>query len=299
MEMSSLQHDPWSPGASRAREQLLEHQLLGEIVRRMLLAGRRCEVLKAEFDASGHDVVIESDGVLRHVQLKAMRADGRRADVNIHTALADKPSGCVIWMLVDPATLTASEYLWFGGAPGEPLPALGDRAVRHSKADACGIKAVRPDLRSVRHSQFSRLAGLDALVERLFGTGLQRDIGRLRRHLREQPLVLANAPAWLAHAQAGRFEALPERLDEDALVQFARLVDGYALSGFPAPSPEATNWAGRVMVEPSPTPSELWAAIFLQCRRFRLEGREASADQRAELETTYSRLRSFLNQSYN
>lgn len=297
MEMSSLQIDPWSAGASRAREQLLEHQLLGEIVRRMLLAGRRCEVLRAEFDASGHDVVLESDGVLRHVQLKAMRADGRRADVNIHTALADKPSGCVIWMLVDPSTLTASAFLWFGGAPGEPLPDLGCRSVRHTKGDATGAKAVRPDLRLVRRSQFERLATYDALVDRLFGTALQRDIGRLRRHLQQQPLVPGDAPAWLAHAQAGRFESLPDRLDDEALVQFAHLVDGYVLPSHPSPSPAAAAWIDQVMEDPVAMPSDLWAAMFLQHRRLRLEGREASREEATRLEASYCRLQSFLSRA--
>lgn len=297
MEMSSLQVDPWSAEASRAREQLLEYQLLGEIVRRMLLAGRRCEVLRAEFDASGHDVVLESDGVLRHVQLKAMRADGRRADVNIHTALADKPSGCVIWMLVDPATLTASAFLWFGGAPGEPLPDLGHRAVRHTKGDATGAKAVRPDLRLVRRSQFERVATYDALTDRLFGTALQRDIGRLRRHLKQQPLVPGDAPAWLAHAQVGRFESLPDRLGDDALVQFAHLVDGYVLSSHPSPSPAAAAWIDQVMDDPGAMPSALWAAMFLQHRRLKLEGREASREEAARLEASYGRLQSLLSRS--
>lgn len=294
MEMRRLQVDPWSAGASRAREQLLEHQFLGEIVRRMLLVGRRCEVLRAEFDASGHDVVLESDGVLRHVQLKAMRADGRRADVNIHTALADKPSGCVIWILVDPATLTATEFLWFGGAPGDPLPDLGDRPVRHAKGDATGAKAVRPDLREVRRSQFERVSGHEMLIERLFGTTAQRDVRRLRRHLRQQPLVPADAPAWLAHAQAGRFETLPDLLDHDGLIAFAHLVDGYALSGHPAPSPDATEWTGRVMDDSKAKPGDLWAAMFLAFRRLRLEGDETSSADAARLETTYGRLQSLL-----
>jgi hypothetical protein len=294
MEMSRLHVDPWSAGASRAREQLLEHQLLGEIVRRMLLTGRRCEVLRAEFDASGHDVVLESDGVLRHVQLKAMRADGRRAAVNIHTALADKPSGCVIWMLVDPATLTTTEFLWFGSAPGKSLPGLGDRPVKHAKGDATGAKAVRPDLRKVRRSQFERVADQEVLIERLFGTPLQRDIGSLRRHLRQQPLVSADAPGWLAHAQAGRFETLPDTLNQDELIAFAHLVDGYALSEHTAPSPDAAEWASQVMNDPEARPGDLWAAMLLEFRRLRLEGGETSSADAAKLEATYGRLQSLL-----
>lgn len=286
MEMSSLQIDSWASGASVEREKLFERQLIGEIVRRMLLRGRRCEVLRAEFDASGHDVLLESDGVSRHVQLKAMRNDGRRMHVGIHTALAAKPSGCVIWMLVDPASLTTSGFLWFGGRPGEPLPSLGDKVVKHTKANADGLKTERPGLREVRRSRFETLRDIDQLIERLFGTSVERDVLRLKRHLRQQPLAPADGPAWIAHLQAGRFEAFPERLDDDSQIALAHLVDGYALMGLSGPADAkavvapvlaALNTADAVL------PSNLWAAMFLEHRRLRFEGRAPSGEESKRL----------------
>lgn len=294
MEMSSLQIDPWASGASVEREKLFERQLIGEIVRRMLLRGRRCEVLRAEFDASGHDVLLESDGVSRHVQLKAMRGDGRRMDVNIHTALAAKPSGCVIWMLVDPANLTTTGFLWFGGRPGEPLPPLGDRVVKHTKANADGVKTDRPGLREVRRSRFEKLQDIDQLIERLFGTAVEQDLLRLKRHLRQQPLTPANGPAWMAHLQAGRFEAFPERLDDDGQIALAHLVDGYALMGLSGPA-EAEAIVAAVLAamdtDDAIFPSNLWAAMFLEHRRLRFEGREPIDEERERLQQMEAGLR--------
>lgn len=286
MEMSSLQIDPWASGASVEREKLFERQLIGEIVRHMLLRGRHCEVLRAEFDASGHDVLLESDGVSRHVQLKAMRDDGRRMDVNIHTALAAKPSGCVIWMKVDPASLTTSGFLWFGGRPGEPLPSLGDKVVKHTKANADGRKTERPGLREVRRSRFETLRDIDQLIERLFGTAIEQDVLRLKLHLRQQSLAPANAPAWTAHLQAGRFEAFPERLDDDGQITLAHLVDGYALMGLSGP-PEAEAVVAPVLAALDTAeailPSHLWAAMFLEHRRLRFEGRGPNDEERGQL----------------
>lgn len=287
MEISSLQIDPWAPGASVEREKLFERQLIGEIVRRMLLQGRRCEVLRAEFDVSGHDVLLESDGVSRHVQLKAMRNDGRRTDVSIHTALAAKPSGCVIWMLVDPASLTMSGFLWFGGRPGEPLPSLGDRVVKHTKANAAGLKTERPGLREVRRSRFETLRDIDQLIERLFGTSVERDVLRLKVHLRQQPLAPADGPAWTAHLQAGRFDAFPERLDDDGQITLAHLVDGYALMGLTGPA-EAKDVVAPVLAALDTAdaiiPSNLWAAMFLEHRRLRFERRGPSDEERERLQ---------------
>lgn len=280
--MSSLQIDAWASGASVEREKLFERQLIGEIVRRMLLQGRRCEVLRAEFDASGHDVLLESDGVSRHVQLKAMRDDGRRMYVNIHTALARKPSGCVIWMKVDPASLTTSGFLWFGGRPGEPLPSLGDKVVKHTKANAAGLKTERPGLREVRRSRFETLRDIDKLIERLFGTSVERDVLRLKVHLRQQPLAPADGPAWTAHLQAGRFEAFPEKLDEDGQITLAHLVDGYALMGLSGPA-EANTVVTPVQAALDTAaailPSNLWAAMFMEHRRLRFEGRGPSGEE--------------------
>lgn len=87
--------DPWSPHQSTRREKLMEHVFLGELLRALLRAGRRCEVLRAETDTSGYDLVIEVDGRLRHVQLKTMRSDGKRRNVDLHLGLAAKPAGCV------------------------------------------------------------------------------------------------------------------------------------------------------------------------------------------------------------
>jgi hypothetical protein len=57
---------------SSLREKLLEHVFIGELLRCLWRSGRRdIEVLRAEIDASGYDLVLECNGVLRHVQFKS------------------------------------------------------------------------------------------------------------------------------------------------------------------------------------------------------------------------------------
>ncbi len=64
--------------------------------------------------------------------------------------MAAKPSGCVIWVYFDEETLEMGPFLFFGGAAGEPLPSLeGMRVARHSKGNAEGFKAERPEIREV------------------------------------------------------------------------------------------------------------------------------------------------------
>lgn len=288
--------DPWSGGAAKSREQMLEHQFLAELTRTLMRQGHRCEVLRAEFDGSGHDVVLECDGVIRHVQLKAMRSDGKRRDVNIHVDLAAKPSGCVIWMLVDPETLLIEGYRWFGGAPGEPLPPLGDRVVRHSRANAQGQKAERPDLREAPKSAFVAIPTMEALIERLFGDEQGRDVVHLRSHLGRQPALPASAPLWLRLAQRGVFDALPDHLGEQEMIDFSHLVDGYALA-----APGDGEEVQQMLAKPRPDladlpdrPSDLWAAMFMEHRRLRFGQDELTANQQDWFAGVYSRLRQLL-----
>lgn len=292
--MQTQPFDPWSPHASVLREKALEHLFLGDLTRSLLRAGRRCEVLRAEFDGSGYDVALEEDGIIRHVQLKAMRADGKRAHVDVHVDLAAKPSGCVIWMLIDPLTFATSGYLWFGGEPGHPLPPLGDRAGRHAKADSQGRKAERPRLRRLARGSFSSLETMDELVLRLFGDERQRDLLKLRRHLAAQPSPPASAPDWLRIVRAGIFDAMPVGPADEELVEFAHLVDGYALAGLQRPEDIQRALSGRTRrpLGNEMLPSHLWAAMFIEHRRLRFGDREPNGEQRAWLRSAYANLRS-------
>lgn len=156
---------------SSYREMVLEHLLVGEILRYAWSHQLpRIELLKGQVDNSGYDIVLESNGIVRHVQLKASHSRAATAGVNINVELAQKPSGCVIWIFFHPTTLAFDRFLWFGGAPGEKLGCLeGFRIGRHSKGNAQGIKAERPAIRVLPRAAFEPLQSIDAVVQRLFG----------------------------------------------------------------------------------------------------------------------------------
>ena len=156
---------------SSLRESLIEHLFIGELLRHLWLRGPvPAEVLKPQVDAAGYDVAIECLGVLRHIQLKASSTTARTARQKIHVALAEKPSGCVIWVQFDPATLQLGPFLFFGGGPGSPLPSLEDfKVAKHTKADTQGVKAERPNLRQVPKGQFEMLTSIGDVADALFG----------------------------------------------------------------------------------------------------------------------------------
>src|SRR5690348_14610471 len=112
--------------ASSLKEKIIDHLFVGGLLRVLWRAGRRrVEVLRAEVDCAGYDLMVETDGIARHIQLKSSYRGAKTAVVPINMSLAQKPSGCVLWVQFDPKTLDLGPFHWFGGAPGEPLPPLG------------------------------------------------------------------------------------------------------------------------------------------------------------------------------
>jgi hypothetical protein len=249
-------------------EQVLEYQFLGMLSAELLRRGMRFEVLRGDFDLNGHDVVIEAGGIMRHIQLKGMAAGGKTRRVPINTRLQAKPSGCVVWMTYDPDSLEITGLRWFGGAPGERLPALGDRVARHTRANREGLKGERPHIRILPASRFVDVPDAAAMADRLFGAA---EHAILRKHLAEcgEP-----ASGWLRAVQAGNFAAIPADLRWAQSIAFAHLVHGYDLAeelglGNPftyaerqlAAAKEAGEWAGSA--------TELWITLFLEHRRWR------------------------------
>ena len=82
---------------SSLREKIVEHVFIGEALRALWRQRRSdIEVLKAEVDAGGYDLVMELHGITRHIQLKTSNRDATTGVQKVSLALARKPSGCVL-----------------------------------------------------------------------------------------------------------------------------------------------------------------------------------------------------------
>ena len=107
-------------------EQLVEHAFISELLQEAWFRyGKTVEVLRSEIDSSGYDLLLECNGVIRYVQFKNSIAGSKTAYQKINIALAEKPSGCVVWLMREEDEDTCRvklRYLFFGNPPGEPLP---------------------------------------------------------------------------------------------------------------------------------------------------------------------------------
>ena len=155
---------------SSLREKIIEYAFVGELLRNLWRRGRRdIEVLRAEVDRGGYDLVLHCNGVSRYVQLKSSHREAATARVTVNLKLAEKTSGCVIWILFDQETLELGPFLWFGGKPGERVADLGTKIAKHTKANSRGEKNERPGFRVVSRGSFTKFDSVAAVIEALFG----------------------------------------------------------------------------------------------------------------------------------
>lgn len=152
---------------STLRERIVEHVFIGELLRTLWRRGiADVEMLRPEFDAHGYDIVMSRGAIVRHIQLKTQAA----GKVSVGRTLAEKPSGCVLWLGLNRATLELGPYLWFGELPGKPLPDISKypNPLRPTH-NAVGVRPPRLKHHSIPSKAFEVLLTLDQVAERLFG----------------------------------------------------------------------------------------------------------------------------------
>lgn len=154
-------------------EQLVEHVFISELLQEVYYRfGMTVEVLRSEIDASGYDVVFECNGIIRHVQLKTSKVEGKTSRQKVNVALAEKPSGCVVWIIRDEGASDCRmrlSYRFFGNDDGQPLPSLEEfKIAKHTKGNKDGIKAERPSIRVIPKGQFRIIETTTELAKCLF-----------------------------------------------------------------------------------------------------------------------------------
>lgn len=249
-------------------EKSLEYSFLAGLSAELLKRGANFDILRADCDRAGYDVVVEANGIMRHIQLKGMKAGGRRRNVSVNIGLASRPSGCVIWMVYDPATFSIVSYRWFGSVAGGPLPHPGDRIAKHSKANMDRVKAEKPQHRIVPLSRFKELSTMAQVTDWLFADGHEVT----RKHLLKtgpQP----DEPEWVDAVRRGAFTHVPPDLDWSTSFPLAMMIDGYRLAeelGIRDP----VEFEGRQLNVAAATgawpgnAARLWITLFLEHRRW-------------------------------
>jgi hypothetical protein len=145
-------------------EKLMEHIFLSEVLQECWFKRRQVvEVLRAEVDAAGYDLVLQVGDRTRHIQLKASRQGGKTSRQTINRKLANRQGGCVIWIAYDvdeEQGRAQLKYRWWDSEVSQ-LPKTVGRNPRTRKE--------RPNTAVLKKSEFELIEQPSKLVDRLFG----------------------------------------------------------------------------------------------------------------------------------
>ena len=155
---------------SSFREKLIEHLFVGELLKLSWLDGScSLEVAKPEVDNQGYDLIVEDNGIIRHIQLKTSHLEAKTARQKVHIGLASKPSGCIVWIYFNEQTMELGPFLFFGNSAGSALPKLDEfRIAKHTKANADGVKTERPEIREIPKGKFQKIKTIQEVYDLLF-----------------------------------------------------------------------------------------------------------------------------------
>ena len=121
-------------------------------------------------DRSGYDLIAECNGCIRHIQLKGSHHGAKATSQTVNRSLAERPSGCVVWVYFEPESLELGPFLYFGGEPGTKLPDIESfKPAKHVRGNAQGVKTERHNHRLVAKGQFTSIDSIEDLWHRLFG----------------------------------------------------------------------------------------------------------------------------------
>jgi hypothetical protein len=157
---------------------MVEHLFITDILKEAWLRDHQIEILRAEIDNSGYDLVLECSGCIRHVQLKCSHQGSKTKSQKVNTELSKKPSGCVIWIKHNIGKQKKEiilKYKYFGDNSCGELPSLDNyKTAKKTTKDKGGIKKQRKNIKVVPESEFKHKSTIE-LINILFGLDLNED----------------------------------------------------------------------------------------------------------------------------
>ena len=155
-------------------ENMIEHVFISEMLQEAWLNRNhlKLEVLRAEVDESGYDIVMICNNKIRYIQLKTSEVNGTTKMQKLNISLLEKENACIIWIIREEDTNSKRykfKYLFFGSQVGEPFPKIDSyRLAKSARNNVNGEKKVRPNIREIPISQFIEYKSSSEIFRVLF-----------------------------------------------------------------------------------------------------------------------------------
>lgn len=155
-------------------ENVLTHSFIAKIAQELWRRdpGIDLQVFKADVDDAGFDLVLGCNDTMRFIQIKQTYLQGNAVKYSIRLDFARLKGACAVVLVYNAADLEIDHCLFFGGAPGEPMPDIegNPTSLSPGRRTADGKRKSRENYRDVPRREFQRLLHTSELVDRLFLT---------------------------------------------------------------------------------------------------------------------------------
>ena len=157
-------------------ENVLRHALIAELS--SVVWGRNSDaalqVLNAEVDNAGFDLVLGLGTQVRYIQLKQTHDQKVPRHCSVRLSFSALPGSCVVLMSHTISELRLTQFRFFGGPPGEPMESITELRLSKlpGRRDASGERKTRVNYRDVSVRSFAGPYSSIQLLDVLFPGGL-------------------------------------------------------------------------------------------------------------------------------
>ena len=143
-------------------ENMIEHVFVSEMLQEAWINRNhlKLEVLRAEVDDSGYDIVMTCNNKTRYIQLKTSELGSSTRIQKMNIALLKKENACILWIIRekdDNSKRYKFKYLYFGSQIGEQFPNIDRfRIAKNARGNANGEKKERPNIRDIPKTRFKK-----------------------------------------------------------------------------------------------------------------------------------------------
>jgi hypothetical protein len=154
-------------------EKLVEHRFISDIMTYSLYKkGVTLEIIHAEIDTNGYDLIISYKNINRYIQLKTSDVSSSTSKQKINLQILEKENPCIIWILRsydDNKNDYNFKYLFWGSNVRESLPDLSKyKTAKHNKANSSGVKQYRENFKEIPKRDFNKYNTIEELFNQLF-----------------------------------------------------------------------------------------------------------------------------------
>lgn len=162
-------------------EKLVEHRFISDMMTYCLYKkGITLEIIHAEIDTNGYDLILSYKNINRYIQLKTSEEDSTTSSQKINLLIIEKENPCIIWIIRrydNNINDFRFKYLYWGANRNEPLPDIGKyKIAKHTKANSLGIKKQCKNTKIIPKGDFIEINSIEELFDKLFLISFPKEI---------------------------------------------------------------------------------------------------------------------------